>query len=129
MYSVEKKDYVVKIIFSDAISQNEMLKWLDESKKLMERLSGKFGVFVDMRKLKPLDTDTQKVLEEGQIAYKQKGMERSVVIVESSIVKMQFTRLAKQSGIYQWERYIDASQHTDWEQKGIDWLVGAKDPD
>ena len=56
-------------------------------------------------------------------------MERSAVIVDSSTLKMQFTRLAKDFGIYQWERYIDASSVDNWQDAGQQWIENAVDPD
>lgn len=50
-------------------------------------------------------------------------------IVNTSIVKMQFKRIAQETGIYQWERYIDSSTIKDWEEVGIDWLTKSIDPD
>jgi hypothetical protein len=74
---------------------------------------GGFGVFVDMRTLKPLPEDAQKVMEEGQKLFKQKGMTRSVVIVTGALTKMQFKRIAQETGIYEWERYIDSASGSD----------------
>jgi len=34
-------------------------------------------------------------------------MVRSVVILANTITKLQFKRIAQETGIYQWERYID----------------------
>jgi hypothetical protein len=42
---------------------------------------------------------------------------------------MQFRRIGKETGIYEWERYIDASSVADWEKIGIDWLSKGIDPD
>ncbi len=42
---------------------------------------------------------------------------------------MQFKRIAKETGIYEWERYINASATPNWEQAGADWLTKAADPD
>jgi hypothetical protein len=42
---------------------------------------------------------------------------------------MQFKRIAKETGIYQWERYIDSNANPTWEQAGVDWLVKGTDPD
>ncbi len=42
---------------------------------------------------------------------------------------MQFKRIARETGIDQWERYINASATPNWEQVGIDWLTRAADPD
>jgi len=91
--------------------------------------SGEFGVFIDMRTLKPILPDTQEFMQQGQKMYKLKGMKRSVVILHSSITTMQFQRIAKETGIYEWERYIDASKTANWEKIGIDWIKSGVDPD
>ena len=129
MYNIEKKEYGFKLTFGDFIKAEEMKQWVDTSKKVLLGAPSGFGVFVDMRTLKPLPSDAQKPMEEGQKLYKQKGMTRSVVILNSATTTSQFQRLAKESGIYAWERYIDASKKSDWENVGIDWLKNGKDPD
>ncbi|HMV41143.1 MAG TPA: hypothetical protein PK079_09135 [Leptospiraceae bacterium] len=60
-----------------------------------------------MRTLKPLPPESQIHMQEGQKLYKEKGMVRSVVILANTITKLQFKRIAQETGIYQWERYID----------------------
>lgn len=126
MYKVEKTQYGVKIVFSGLISENEMKQWFEESKKLS--LPSEFGVIVDMRELKPLAKEAQHYLEEGQKYYQSKGMKRSSVIVSSAIVKMQFQRLAKETGIYQFERYIEPSQ-PNFEIVAQKWISSGIDPD
>lgn len=129
MYKIEKKDYGVKLIFSGVISQEEMAKWVAESATIVKTLPAKFGVFVDMRELKTLSQESKVEMEKGQILFKTKGMERSVVILESAVTAMQFKKIAKDTGIYEWERYIDASAVKDWEEKGKKWIISAIDPD
>jgi hypothetical protein len=51
------------------------------------------------------------------------------VILENAVITLQFRRLAKETGIYNWERYIDASKHKDWEKIGLDWVERGIDPD
>jgi hypothetical protein len=129
MYKIEKTDYGYKLTFGDAISKDEMAKWVEESKTALMSAPAQFGIFVDMRTLQPLSPEVQEVMTQGQKLYKEKGMQRSVVILNDPTVTMQFMRLGKQSGIYQWERYIDASTHSDFEAKGIAWLKDGTDPD
>jgi len=129
MYSIEKKEWGYRLTFSDFIQAEEMQRWADESKQRLTSAPDNFGVFVDMIHLKPLPQDAQEILTEGQKLYKEKGMVRSVVIVNSTILKMQFQRLAKDSGIYEWERYIDASSVPNWEEAGIAWIKDGVDPD
>jgi len=129
MYKVEKTSYGYKLIFGDFIQADEMKKWVDESKEILANSTSEFYIFVDMRTLKPLPEDAQPFMQEGQKLYKQSGMKRSVVILNNPIITLQFKRIAKETGIDQWERYIDASSVPDWEAKGLAWITEGKDPD
>ena len=129
MYKVEKTNYGVKHIFGGIIPADEMKSWVSESKKILASLPAKFGVFVDMRNLKPLSPESQTEMQTGQKLFKEAGMERSVVILESSVTTMQFKRIAKETGIYEWERYLDSSKISNWEEAGKNWLVFKIDPD
>lgn len=129
MYKIEKHPYGFKLVFGDFIKPEEMAKWVEESKKSLIGAPKEFGVFVDMRTLKPLSAEAQSHMQEGQKLFKQKGMVRSVVILDNSLTKMQFQRIARETGIYAWERYIDASSVPHWEKVGVDWISKGIDPD
>ena len=129
MYKIERKPWGFKITFGGFVQKSEMEEWVKDSANELSKKAGKFGVFVDMRELKPLMTDAQDAMTRGQVLYKEKGLERSVVVVNNPTTKLQFMRLAKKSGIYQWERYIDSSTVQNWEQVGLDWIRSGKDPD
>jgi hypothetical protein len=60
--------------------------------------------------------------------YQKAGLERSVVILADAVTSMQFKRLAKQSGIDAFERYIDASTTPNFKEIGLDWLINKKEP-
>ena len=129
MYRIEKTAYGYRLTFSGFIQAAEMEQWVEDSRRALAAAPEKFGVLVDMRTLKPLTADAQAVMQEGQELYKQKGMVRSAVVVDSAVTRMQFQRIAKASGIYQWERYIDGSSVENWEQVATDWITKAIDPD
>jgi hypothetical protein len=129
VYKIEKKEFGFKLIFGDFIEAAEMKAWVEESKIKLQTARSPFGIMVDMRTLKPLPVETQPLMEEGQKLYKAKGMARSAVILNELITKMQFQRLAKKTGIYQWERYFDASSEPNWEKKALDWINKEIDPD
>ncbi|MCK5124739.1 MAG: hypothetical protein KAR42_00640 [candidate division Zixibacteria bacterium] len=129
MYKIEKKDFGFKLTFGETIAVEEMEQWVKDSETALKSCTSDFGVFIDMRTLKPVTNDARTIMEKGQKLYKQGGMTRSVVIVDSAIMAMQFKRLAKESGIYTWERYIDASSNSDWEKIGENWITKSLDPD
>lgn len=128
MYKVELKHYGVQLTFADVVAKPELEKWLAESQQKLKAISKPFGVLIDMRKLKPLAADAKQVMEMGQALYKKSGMQRSCVIVESAIVAVQFEQIAKQTGIYAFERYLASINHPDWEQKAVNWIKNAVDP-
>lgn len=129
MYQIQKKDYGYLLTFGGLIKAPEMQQWLDEAKQVITSAPKEFGVFVDMRTLVPLPAESQPLMQEGQKLFKKKGMVRSAVILNSQITKLQFVRIAKETGIYEWERYIDASSDPAWEASGMAWINQAKDPD
>ncbi len=129
MYRIEQTYYGVKLTFGGFIQKEEMAEWVKESKKYGGSLPVKFGVFVDMRNLKPLPAESQEEMQNGQKWYKGRGMTRSVVILNDAITTMQFKRIAKETGIYEWERYINSAQITNWEDVGTKWLEEGIDPD
>lgn len=129
MFKIDKKNYGVALTFDGFIKKDEMQEWVEETKKVVPTLKGKFGVLADMRTMRALPKDSQELMQIGQKLFKEKGMERSVVILNSPTVTMQFKKIARKTGIYQWERYIDASKTTDWEQIGKNWIEKGIDPD
>ncbi|MFA6583420.1 MAG: hypothetical protein WCS77_03900 [Elusimicrobiaceae bacterium] len=129
MYKIDKTSYGFKLTFGGQIEADEMLKWVVDARQKLNGVSGKFGVLVDMRELKPLPLAAQAPMKEGQQAFKTKGMERSVVILKDPTTTLQFKRLAKETGIYAWERYINAGEHLDWEKIAISWITAGTDPD
>jgi len=129
VYEIQKKPWGYQLTFGGSISDQEMQAWVDESAKMLAAAKPDFGVFVDMRTLSPLASDAQAIMQSGQKLYKAKGMTRSVVILASALVTLQFKRIAKETGIYAWERYIDGSCVADWQERGIAWVRDKVDPD
>jgi len=109
MYGIEKKDWGYQLTFGGSMTAEEMQAWVEESQELLKKAKPGFGVFVDMRTLRPLPPDAHALMQEGQKLYKGRGMARSVVILASALLTLQFKRTAQQTGIYEWERYIDSA--------------------
>lgn len=129
MYKVEKKTSGYLLTFGGFITLDEMQRWHGEAKRALEDAEPPFGVIVDMRTLAPLDPETQKVMVDGQQLFKEKGMTRSAVVLNNAVTTSQFKRLAKESGIYAWERYINAEEISDWTNVAVAWVKDGVDPD
>jgi hypothetical protein len=129
VFKIEKKPFGYLITFGGFITKDEMDAWVADAKKILASPPPSFGVFVDMRSLKPLPKDAQASMEAGQKLFKQAGMARSVVVLDNAITTYQFREIARATGIAQWERYLNASARADWQRAGEDWLTRGVDPD
>ena len=128
MYKIEKTDLGFQLTFGGNMTEAELEAWYKETTWILTGMHHPFGVIIDMRTLAPLPAEAQKVMVKGQSMYRRCGMQRSCVILEDPITTIQFMRLAKQSGIFKYERYIDASVNQDWRQAAQNWVRDAVAP-
>jgi hypothetical protein len=130
MHRIEKKDFGFQLTFGDRMDVAEMTRWREEARAALEGGPRSFGVVIDMRTLKPggIQPDAQKIMVDGQGLFKKAGMQRSCVILQSATITMQFERIARESGIFVFERYINAAAKPDWESQALGWIRSGIDP-
>lgn len=129
MYKIDKQPYGLHLTFSGHISAGEMQLWLTDFSEQVDTIKSDFCVFVDMREIKMVPPESQPALRVGQEYARSHGMQRSVVILSDQVIRMQFRKIARQTGIFEWERYIDASDNPMWKQQGMGWILDSVDPD
>lgn len=124
-----KTEYGYRINAPGFLSLAETRAWFEDLKRLVGSSGQPFGLLVDIRSQRANPPEAQAIITEAMAWTKRAGLLRSAVVLDSAVAKIQTTRLAKTSGVYAWERYIDASKDLDWEKRAIDWIVHAIDPD
>lgn len=129
MYKIEKTSWGYELTFGGNMGADEVTRWYEDWAEALRNHLGPFSVFVDMRTLIPLSKEAMVPLSEGQRLARQCGMIRSVVIVQNPATASQFRRIAGDTGINQWERYIDATIADNWEELGMNWILQGIDPD
>jgi hypothetical protein len=129
MYRIEQTEIGFKLTFGGTVTKQDLEPWFEESWKALNLCKKPFGVIVDMRNLELLPPAVQAEIVKGQMLYRDNGLQRSAVILSDPIVTIQFMRLAKKSGIYKYERFIDASSDPEWEKHAEDWVRSGIDPD
>ena len=129
MYKIEKHRVGYFLTFSDYLSAPDAHNWLHKSKSILEHDNPNgFGVIVDMRTLQLLPKEARGILIKGQKYFQNRGMIRSAVILKDSITKYQFIKIAQESGIWEGERYIDASIIPNWNTVALQWVENGIDP-
>jgi hypothetical protein len=128
VYKIDKTELGFNLTFAGDMTKDEIEKWYTESEQALLGQQSPFGVIIDMRTLAPLPVEAQEVMVRGQSMYRSRGMERSCVILDDAITTIQFMRLARKSGIFKYERYINASEHRDWLARARNWVRHAIAP-
>jgi hypothetical protein len=128
MYRIDKTDLGFYLTFGGEMTKAEIEKWYTESEQALTGQPAPFGVIIDMRTLALLPVEAQEVMVRGQSMYRRRGMQRSCVILDDAITRIQFMRLARKSGIFKYERYIDASAHRVWLAEAHNWVRHAITP-
>lgn len=123
-------EYGVRVHAPGYITPAEARAWFEDLKlRVLAREGRPFGLLVDARTQKANPPETQDVVKESMLWLRSNGMERSVVVLDSTVALIQILRLSKASGVYAYERYLDASKDADWERRAEDWIIRAIDPD
>lgn len=128
MYKIERQNYGVKLTFEGFIAPDEMQAYKDEFKLMLDLLPPQFALFADMRAMKPLPAESQAILS-SHPEWTVNRITRSATVLDSALIKMQSRRLVKEWKQDELKRYIDASQHPNWEQMAIDWVANGVEPE
>lgn len=129
MYSIEEKPYGLKLLFKGRIELEEMQQWSKELKVKILEQKPDFGVLVDVQEMVVMDPATIQVVIEAQNFAKEHGTGRNANIVSNRLAKMQQTRLARESGLYSYMRYIDGESEKTPEKLAEKWILHGIDPD
>jgi hypothetical protein len=129
MINCKKTDFGFRDTFSSPLSLDEVDKWRVQMKYDVLTLSGEFTVFVDSRNCELIPAECKSIVEDVQTFCRENGMRRSAVILSDEMITQQLKIVAKKTGIYESERYINSSSNPDWEQQGMNWIIHGLDPE
>lgn len=122
MYTIEQEEYGLRLSIVGGLAEEEARAWLAEMGKAIRDAKKPFGVLVDVREAKLFMPEAQAVLKQGMELCRRGGMERACVVLNSAVATLQARRLAKETGIDTWQRYVDASETREWEDHALGWI-------
>jgi hypothetical protein len=128
MHRVDETRYGYRVVFEGFLQQDDVGELLSNMKTTIRPRGNAFALLFDMRKSRAFPAEVRELLRQALHFCKEAGMERNAVVLSSAIATLQARRLARESGVEEWSRYIDAS-HPDWEKIAVDWLVRAVEPE
>ncbi len=128
MYKLYQTEYGLRIVTQGLIVKDEMKQMMREAGETVNRLKPGFGVLHDMRGMFTLPPEAREIMKLNMEVAKRAGMGRSAQILDDAITTLQFKRLAKDAGISDTTRQIDASSVPDCDRAAIEWIVRGIDP-
>ena len=130
MYRIEAESWGVIITFAENVTPEEARRYDEDLVPIRAKLAGKqWGVICDCQNLGVLQPGAQEILKKSQEDGKKSGMLRSCVILAAPIPIMHAKRFAKETGIYEWERYLNGHTNPNWKQQALDWVIKGIDPE
>jgi len=130
MYKIERKTSGYLLVFRGDLDLETTKEWYAECRKILVKDDrDSFGVIIDWRDFGIIKPDAQPVMKEAQQYWRDHGMERSAVIIDDPIKKLNLSRVSRQSGHYDWERFIDCTNDVHWFETAKKWVVDGIDPE
>jgi hypothetical protein len=127
-FQVEKTPYGIRTSHSGFATTAEATQWLADCKRALGEPHS-FGQLVDLRGQKANSPETNEIIQRHMKWIRGHGLVRSAVVLSSAVTALQIKRLAKETGMYDFERYFSPETDPDWEQKALDWIEKGVDPD
>ena len=128
MHEITKEKYGVKIVVAGLISDDEVESAISELKNIFMQMKGEYCAIVDIRDCKAVTEKGQKIISEAMMFSRESEILRSAIIVSNPVAAAQYRRMAIESGIYNRQRYIEASVFENWEELALDWINNGVDP-
>jgi hypothetical protein len=127
MVRLEETDFGFRVTFHGFLEPEAMSRLLAE---VLGSVAPRrpFAVLADMRHTLAFPSDTQEVIRRCFLHFKESGMERQALVLNSAIATLQAKRLAGEAGILDRCRYVDSSQDAEWEKTAADWLRHGFEP-
>ena len=122
MYSIEQEEFGLRLRIVGGLTPEEAKAWLAELGMAIQEAKKPFGVLVDVREARLFMPEAQASLKQGMEACREEGMQRACVVLNSAVATLQARRLARETGIETWQRYVDASETPDWEDQALGWI-------
>jgi hypothetical protein len=128
MQRVSATDYGFDIVFGGPLTREEADELVEELRQKLPPPGGRFGLLVDSRQARAYPPEVQQAFRRGILLCAERGMERSIVVLDSEVSTIHAKRLAKETDTLAGTRYLDARTHRNWRRIASDWLLRGIEP-
>jgi hypothetical protein len=126
MVDLEPTPYGFRMSMSAQVTEAEMQAFMEKMKRLVtgER---RFGLLVDARAQKAQQPQVAAQVQECMRWMMAHGQDRSAVLLDSALARLQTARMARESGLDK-ERILYGSSDPRWEAAALAWIERGEEP-
>ncbi|MBN1212369.1 MAG: hypothetical protein JXA92_07305 [candidate division Zixibacteria bacterium] len=128
MKKIESTIYGFKITASGITEPEEMEQLKFEIIHTLAEHNRPFSLIIDIRDLVPLSPELVEIVKEIQISCRKMSLERAAIVVKSPVLIQQAAQIGFESITSKYDRIIDASKNSDWEEVAFAWAANAVEP-
>lgn len=129
MITLQKTGWGIHMVAPGYITEDAARAWRDDLHRLLADMPAPFGLLVDIRTQRANPPETQTIIQDVMRSLREKGLQRSAVVLDSALALRQLVRLSQSTGVYAYERYLDANTTPDWERRALDWIQHGREPE
>jgi hypothetical protein len=127
-YFIEKTDYGLYIKFSGQLCKYSIKDWFIDI-KLTKGAKKNFGLILDLRGVKPICHDTARILTYGRAYLHGHGLNRVVIVYDTSATIIELMRLFVELGCDpNSEKHISSTMNSNWQEQAVNWIKYGIEP-
>jgi hypothetical protein len=126
-YFIEKTDYGLYVKFSGQLCKYNIKDWFIDI-KLTKGMKKNFGLILDLRGVKPICHDVARMLTYGRAYLHGHGLNRVVIVYDTSATIIELMRLFAELGYDPNEKHISSTMNTNWKEIAEKWVRDGIEP-
>jgi anti-anti-sigma regulatory factor len=121
MYEISEAPWGIEIDLDGELDAAEMREFYDDLEAATAAQPDGFHIYADHRGMETLPDDAAAQFADLMQMCEENGVDRSVVVLDSAITKMQQDRLKREAGI-DGQKLVSAGRNDNWEAEARAWV-------
>ena len=127
-YKLIKTKYGFHIKLTGTVCKERLKDWFPSIIDQVNKAPKHFGLLIELIDVHPICEEAAKVLAISRAYLIGKGMNRAIIVYNTSANILNVMNMFHEVGVFQGERYISTNTYADWQKVAEDWLNDGIEP-
>jgi hypothetical protein len=128
-YKVELTKWGLIVTFTGRVCRYDLERWFEDIGSIMRNVPKSFHLLLDLVNAEPICIDSAKILTMARAFLNGRGLDRSVIIYDSSIKLLELNKAFMDAGgMNKNSRYISTHTYSDYMKPALEWLIKGVEP-